>query len=366
MAALFVLKAVLVLAVLGTVPALVRRRAVRRRAATLAGLRAGVGAGTSPGVWRRRAAALVRAERRLAMQSQERASGAKERAAAAACAVYARAELGVRTGDWDSVVEVLAAEHPLPCLGVRGLPEVSPLWAELSHDLAVGSLQCPNSWTTSSHVVWGPMPLPPEVAADLPTWVGTSLHLVQFTQSYLMRRRIQRAEDVAATIRAESGLGDQQIEERLGEDGVAFELVEAALDAGQRTEDEEKRRLLALVAARALLGVPGERADHWRTLMRTVAEIEPVDVHLLACLRRGEEAKGPLRAEAIEGWRGDTVLVEPSLGALQRAGLVTPGGIDGGGAAWGGQMVYGTSRYGRAFLDFLLADDTSAHYFEAS
>lgn len=209
--------------------------------------------------------------------------------------------------------------------------------------------------------------MPPEVVADLPTWVGTSLHIVQFAQSYLMRRRIERAEDVAATIRAESGLNDRQIEERLGEDGVAFELVEAALDAGQRTEDEEKRRLLGLVAARALLRAPGERADYWRTLMRTVAEIEPIDVHLLACLSRGEEVNGgPIRAEAVEGWSGDTVLLEPSLGALQRAGLVTPGGIGGGGVTYGGYMIYGTSRYGRAFLEFLLADEVSARHFRPS
>lgn len=210
------------------------------------------------------------------------------------------------------------------------------------------------------------MPLPPELVADLPTWVGTSLHLVQFTQSHLMRRRIKRAEDVAAKIRIHSGLNDGQIEERLGDDGLAFELVEAALDAGQRTEDEEKRRLLGLVAARALLGVPAERANHWRTLMRTVAEIEPIDVHLLACLSRGEEMKGPIRAEAIEGWSGDTVLLEPSLGALQRSGLVTPGGIGGGGVTLGGQMLYGISRYGRAFLEFIVSDDNSARYFEDS
>lgn len=211
------------------------------------------------------------------------------------------------------------------------------------------------------------MPLPPEVISDLPTWLGTSLHIVQFAHSALMRRRIQRAEDVAATMRAESGLTDGQIEERLGEDGVAFELVETALDAGVRTEDEEKRRLLGLVAARALLRAPGERADYWRTLMRTVAEIEPIDVHLLACLSRGEEVNGrPIRAEAVEGWSGDTVLLEPSLGALQRAGLVTPGGIGGSGVNVDGYMLYGTSRYGRAFLEFLLADETSAHHFQPS
>lgn len=182
-----------------------------------------------------------------------------------------------------------------------------------------------------------------------------------------MRRRVQRAEDVAAEIRAQSGLDDEQIEERLAGDGVALELIETALDAGQRTEDEEKRRLLGLVAARALLGMPGERANYWRTLMRTIAEIEPIDIQLLACLSRGQEAKrSPIRAEAVEGWNGETVLLEPSLGALQRAGLVTPHGIDGGGVFWGGQMVYGTSRYGRAFLDFLLAEDQSERYVQPS
>lgn len=189
----------------------------------------------------------------------------------------------------------------------------------------------------------------------------------RFTQGYLEGRRIRRAEDVAAKIRAQSGLAEQEIEGLLGEDGVAFELVDAALDVGQRTEDEEKRRLLALVATRALLGLPLEQADYWRTLMRTVAEIETIDVHLLACLRRGEEAmKGPIRAEGVEGWRGDTVLVEPSIAALLRAGLVASGGIDGEGVSSGGHAMYGTSSYGRVFLDFLLSDGGSGHYFEAS
>ena len=189
----------------------------------------------------------------------------------------------------------------------------------------------------------------------------------RFTQGYLEGRRVRRARDVADKIRAQSGLADQEIERLLDEDGVALELVDAALDVGQRTEDGEKRRLLALVATQALLGVPLEQADHWRTLMRTVAEIEIIDVHLLACLRRAEEAmKGPIRAEGVEGWRGDTVLVEPSIAALQRAGLVAAEGIDGGGVRSGGQAMYGTSRYGRVFLDFLLADNDSAHYFEPS
>ncbi len=189
----------------------------------------------------------------------------------------------------------------------------------------------------------------------------------RFTQGYLEGRRIRRADDVAAKIRAQSGLADQEIERLLAEDGVALEVIDVALDVAQRTEDEEKRRLLALVAARALLGVPLEQADHWRTLMRTVAEMETIDVHLLACLRRGEEAmKGPIRAEGVEGWRGDTVLFEPSIAALQRAGLVTAEGIDGGGVNSGGHVMYGTSRYGRVFLDVLLADGGSAHYFEAS
>lgn len=203
------------------------------------------------------------------------------------------------------------------------------------------------------------MPLPPELVADLPTWVGASLHLVQFTQSILMRRRLQRAEDLAGKIRSHSGLDDSAIEERLGDDGIAFELVEMAFEAGVRTEDEEKRRLLGLVAARALLGMPGETPEYKRTLMRTVADIEPIDVHLLACLRRDEQAQdSSIRGENINGWRGDTMLLEPSLGALQRTGLVVipDVGVNGG-------MFYHTSRYGQRFLEFLLEDDRSADYF---
>lgn len=211
------------------------------------------------------------------------------------------------------------------------------------------------------------MPFPPELVADLPTWLAAFFSGTQLTHSVVVQRRMKRGLHVANLIRSQSGLSDEEIEERLGTDGVALELVEVALDTGQRTENEEKRRLLALVAARTLLGRQGESADRKRTLMRTVAEIEPIDVHLLACLQRREDAaNGPILAEAVEGWLGDTVFLEPSLGALQRAGLVAFGGIDGGGATFGGGMLYGVSRYGQMFLDFLLEDPGSANYFSNS
>ncbi len=201
-----------------------------------------------------------------------------------------------------------------------------------------------------------PMPLPPEIVGDFPTWVAVALQMVQISQPFLLRRR-ERAEDLEDKIRSQSGMNDQEILERLDEDGVALELVEVAFDAGMRAEDEEKRHLLALVAARALLGMPGETADYKRTLMRTVAELQPVDVHLLACLRRDEQAAdSPIRGENISGWLGDTVLVDPSLGALQRAGLLTPD------VGFNGGMLYGTSRYGKRFLEFLLTDSHSAEY----
>ncbi len=87
--------------------------------------------------------------------------------------------------------------------------------------------------------------------------------------------------------------------------------------------------------------------------MRTVAQVEPIDIHLLACLQREEKARtGPVQAEQIGGWRGDTVLLEPSLGALQRAGLVRLEVLMGG-------TAHRVTRYGHEFLDFLLRDTES-------
>lgn len=197
------------------------------------------------------------------------------------------------------------------------------------------------------------MPVP----AELPVWAGVAVSFLQLSHSVVVERRLRRVHDVATKIASVSGLDDGEISQRLGEDGLALELVEGALEAGQRTEDGEKRRLLALVAARALLGVPSERANYWRTLMRTVAEIEPIDVHLLACLRRDEEAhNGPVRGESVNGWSGDTVLVEPSMGALQRAGLVRLEPLVNG-------LGASVTRYGHHFLEFLVSDAESADYF---
>ena len=70
---------------------------------------------------KRRAAALLRAEQRLADQARERAPDPKMQATTATvCAVYTQAELCERAGDWESVAQVLAAELPLMSSGVRG------------------------------------------------------------------------------------------------------------------------------------------------------------------------------------------------------------------------------------------------------
>lgn len=202
-------------------------------------------------------------------------------------------------------------------------------------------------------LAWGLVPVP----AEVPIWAGVVVSFLQLSQSVIAERRLRRVQDVATKIATESGLDDDEISDRLNEDALALEVVEGALEAGQRTENEEKRRLLALVAARALLGVRSERADYWRTLMRTVAEIEPIDVHLLACLRRDEETNnGPIPGESVNGWSGDTVLLEPSLGALQRTGLVRLRPLVNG-------MGTSVTRYGHHFLEFLVSDAGSAEYF---
>jgi hypothetical protein len=161
---------------------------------------------------------------------------------------------------------------------------------------------------------------------------------------------------------------------RLVEDNPALaELVGIAWEVAARTASEDKRSLLARLAAAALRGdsTPG-RVDELQLLVRTVDELDPLHISLLVAI--GAKPDGSPRAlaeytqqglllpqsddhirrdEIAVRWPSAPDLLDPAIAALDRAGLIMPvsDGYRGEPTSWV------LRPYGRRFLDYLLIDD---------
>lgn len=170
--------------------------------------------------------------------------------------------------------------------------------------------------------------------------------------------RGRRARRQLEQISEKTGLDEAQIAGRMAEDEEISGFIEQAIEAGAQTTSDEKRRLLAGVVADALAGGAAP-TDHNRQLLRTVAELEPLDVHYLARFRDtvAQGGRDNLRAEDVEGWRSDSLLTAPTAAALVRAGLLVPVS----------SLDYPTMQitaYGLVFLDWLARDPDASPYFE--
>lgn len=189
----------------------------------------------------------------------------------------------------------------------------------------------------------------------------------------ISRWRTKRAERQVEQILERTGFDDQGLAYLMGASEAVSALVEEAIETGARTAHDEKRWMLAAVVAEALAGGKPP-TDHHRQLLRTVAEIEPADVHFLARFRATsredgdqvaqeahsrnapEHAKPVLLPEAVEGWPGESILTMPTVAALIRAGLLVSAG------RWDSRLLELT-QYGETFLEWLAEDPSVAPYF---
>lgn len=139
------------------------------------------------------------------------------------------------------------------------------------------------------------------------------------------------------------------------------ELVGAAWEQAARTANEDKRGLLAKVAARAVDEPDPAVVDPLHVLLATISALTTVDVELLARMAAPRQGKGQLAAQVITGemseedigqaFTGPRDLLRPVLSRLQREGLVEQTG----------SMMLGyettpawiVTHYGRRLIDFL-------------
>jgi hypothetical protein len=175
------------------------------------------------------------------------------------------------------------------------------------------------------------------------------------------QHRQQQALDWARELEVLAGLRPEELRQVVEDNPVIAELVWTAWQAGADTASDDKRRLLAKVAAAALRGDADAKIDDLQLLLRTVMDMDPIHITLLVLIGQLEltdpKASDPIDQRAgrdeLEGaWSGDPELLDPALSALTQAGVVHSV-LDFNGAARGWKLT----PYGRRFLDQLLVDE---------
>jgi hypothetical protein len=161
-------------------------------------------------------------------------------------------------------------------------------------------------------------------------------------------RRQQEALDWAATLKQLSGLDDEQLRRLVEDNPVVAEIVGRAWEAAAETASQDKRRLLAKVAAAAISGDAAAQVVELQLLLRTVTELDPPHITLLVAIGPGGGTV-PLIATK---WPADPILFGPAVATLARADLAEqPVELSGYPPAW--QLT----GYGRRFLAFLEETD---------
>jgi len=200
--------------------------------------------------------------------------------------------------------------------------------------------------------------------AELEQWLPNAIQAATAVGQLLLglgQRRWTQAQEWGETVEELSGLDRETLRRTLEGDPVAAELVGLALEAAARTASDDKRYLLAKVAAAALRGdtTPGQ-VDNLQLLLRTVIALDPPHVALLVTIgqsvdRSGqtndEEAQRASRDKLAADWPGPTDLLGAVLATLERENLVETITDFNGTPRW-----VRVTDYGSRFLDHLLID----------
>lgn len=175
-------------------------------------------------------------------------------------------------------------------------------------------------------------------------------------------RRREQAIDWAKTLKELSGLTDLELRRAVEDHPIIAELIGRAWEAAAETASEDKRRLLAKVAAASLRGDADADVDDLQFLLRTVIALEPAHITLLVLIgtlgrgrRQVAERKTVdwvLREELRASWSTNPDLLDPGLATLEREGLTVTHGL----ADDSGEIPSSLTNYGKRFLNFLLAN----------
>jgi hypothetical protein len=198
-------------------------------------------------------------------------------------------------------------------------------------------------------------------------WVPNAIQAVTaIGQLYLgiADHRLKQAEAWGRTVEELTELEPEELRRAIEATPAAAELIERAFEAAIRTGSEEKRYILARVAAAALSGdTTPEKIDRLQFLARPVIALDPPHITLLVVI--GQVATDELSPDKIPNpverstlaaeWPGGWELLDPAIAALVREGLVTERlGRD--------QPLVDQPAtcellpFGKAFLDYLLID----------
>lgn len=179
----------------------------------------------------------------------------------------------------------------------------------------------------------------------------------------LTGRRQQQAADWGATLEELAGLDGPELRRIVEDNPAVAELVGLAWEEAARTAAEDKRHLLAQVAAAALRGdTAPEAIDALPLLLRTVIALDSPHIALLAVIAQSVDLTG--RTNDADAQRiaisllelevpDPPVLLGPILAALERENLVRliRDFADNPPPRW-----VSVTDYGKRFLDYFLVD----------
>lgn len=183
---------------------------------------------------------------------------------------------------------------------------------------------------------------------NVPEWIQGAAEAGALYLAVRGRRQAQ-AVDWARQLKELSGLSEEELRRLVEDNPVIAEIVGRAWEAAAETASDDKRRLLAKVAAAAIRGDATAQVDELQTLLRTVIELDPHHVTLLVAIG---QIPGANVDQLTARWPSSPDLLFPALSALQRAGLVSQAYQ----LIGGPQENRHLTSYGRRFLDFLLID----------
>jgi hypothetical protein len=204
---------------------------------------------------------------------------------------------------------------------------------------------------------------------DVPGWIQVGTGAASLFLGLSNRRQAQ-ARDWAEVLEELADLEREELRRIVEGNPAIAEIVGDAWEEAARTASENKRYLLARVAAAALRGdaTPGQ-VDALQLLLRTVIDLDSTHVALLVSISTTKDGRPrpavedqedvvpdgatPTREEVVAKWPSSPDLLNPALSTLEREGLIQRliglGGV--------GRLGYALTPYGRRFLDYLLIDE---------
>jgi hypothetical protein len=194
------------------------------------------------------------------------------------------------------------------------------------------------------------------VASDLPVWLGGSAEAVSAATALWLGIRSVRekgAQTWPKLLTEVSKLSNDELRTVIESHPWVAEIVGLAWEEAARTSNEQKRRLLARVAAAALrYGPLRDKIEPLPFLIRTVANLEPPHIQVIVDIATAASIEGKAGKDEERDWSRRInlgSLVIPISAQLQREGLIEQSG-----------STWNITTYGWEFLAYLADDDSAA------